>query len=88
MGYEFKDRTSLEAFRQHWQEMRHNENMRLTFSSFYALIVAAVFAFISQRGQGCYIALFIVLALLSLLGLVLCVRIWQSIEQHGIKRGH
>ena len=79
------EQAKLEAFRQNWEQMRHAENMRLTFSSFYALIVAAVLAFISQRGQGDYFVLFAVLAVLSLLGLILCYRIWKAIEEHRDK---
>jgi hypothetical protein len=77
-----KDETKLEAFRQHWEGMRHNERQRLTFTNFYALIVVGVLAFISQNGKGDYCMLFIVLAVVSFLGLWLCVRLNQSTEGH------
>jgi len=79
------EQAKLEAFRQNWEQMRHAENMRLTFTNFYALIVAAVLAFVSQRAQGDYSILFIVLAVLSLLGLILCLRIKKALEDHRDK---
>ncbi len=79
------EQAKLEAFRQNWEQMRHAENMRLTFTNFYALIVAAVLAFVSQGAQGDYSVLFIVLAVLSLLGLILCLRIKKALEDHRDK---
>lgn len=78
-----KAQTKLEAFRQHWEQMRHAEGQRLSFTNFYALIVAGVLAFISQSGgSGKYIVLFGVLAGISLVGMVLCLRTKEAIERH------
>lgn len=78
-----KAQTKLEAFRQHWEQMRHAEGQRLSFTNFYALIVAGVLAFISQSGgSGKYIVLFGVLAGISLIGMVLCIRTNKAIERH------
>ena len=84
MANDFIQQTKLEAFRQHWEQIRHSENLRLAYTNFYALIVAGVLVFISnQDGNGDYRILFVVLAVLSFLGLVLSLRIWLfSIRGH------
>ena len=84
MTNDFREQTKLEAFRQHWEQIRHSENYRLTFTNFYAVIVAGVLAFISNQGSsGDYAILFWVLVGLSVLGLFLCIRIWfYSIKGH------
>ena len=76
MVNDFIQQTKLEAYRQHWEQIRHSENLRVSFTNFYALIVAGVLAFIfNQNGEGDYSILFWVLVVLSFLGLFLCVRI-------------
>jgi hypothetical protein len=82
MSMEPADETKLEAFRQHWEQIRHIEGQRLTFTNFYALIVVGVLTFISQSGKGDHCMLFIVLAVVSLLGIILCVRLNQGTEGH------
>ena len=84
MANDFIQQTKLEAFRQHWEQIRHSENLRFAFTSFYALIVAGVLVFISnQGGQGDYSILYLVLVGLSSLGLLICLRIClYSIKGH------
>jgi hypothetical protein len=43
---------TLEAFRQNWEQARHAEKVRMTFTNFYFLIVAAIIAFLSSVNQG------------------------------------
>jgi len=83
MSDQMKESVDLEAFRQNWEQMRHVENQRLTFTLFYAAIVSGVLAFISQSSTGDYFTLFVILSVISFLGLVLCWRVSYSVELHN-----
>ena len=75
----------LEAFRQHWEQMRHTENLRYGFTSFYVLIVVGILAFVSQTPESEHCTIYIAGAALSLLGLLFCCRVKHSIEIHREK---
>ena len=83
MTNDFGQQTRLEVFRQHWEQVRHNQYQRLAFTSFYALVVIGFLAFISQRGEGDFRILFWVLCGLSLFGIFFCLRLKHSIEGHS-----
>ncbi|MBI4284507.1 MAG: hypothetical protein HY670_01220 [Chloroflexi bacterium] len=83
-----KDEVKLEAFRQNWEQMRHAENARLGFLSFYAALVTAVLAFVASRGPsvpGDYTALYMILTVLAAVGFTLSLRIKKAIEEHRDK---
>ncbi len=47
-----KDDFKLELFKQHCESVRHAEDERLAFTSFFILIVIGALAFISQTGSS------------------------------------
>ncbi len=75
----------LEAFRQHWNQMRHTENLRHGFTSFYALIVVGILAFVSQTPQINHLTVYVAGAVLSLLGFGFSWRAKHSLEIHREK---
>ncbi len=87
MTNDTSNQTKLEAFRQHWEQIRHIERLRLTFTSFYALIVAALIAYVTQMKPDGR-PFFIILAVLSIAGLFLCIRTSRTPVHHRDKAYH
>ena len=81
------NRTKLEAFHQHWEQIRHIERLRLTFSSFYALIVTAIIVYVIEMASDGR-PFFIILVVLSLMGLLLCIRTSATAVHHRDKACH
>lgn len=77
MADDFGKQTKLEAFRQHWEQIRHAENHRNTFGAFYGAAVMGVVAFIAQTNKTVADSRFLLLALglLSSFGWLLCKRV-------------
>jgi len=75
----------LEAFRQHWNQMRHTENLRSGFTHFYAIIVAGILAYVMYGPPSEHWPIYIVGAALSLLGLLYSQRAKRSISIHREK---
>ncbi len=75
----------LEIYRQHWEDVRHLENERLTFTTFYALIVAGVLGFMSQAININPIPLLIFLIVFSFFGLAISLRLRAAITSVEIK---
>ena len=72
----------LEAFREHWNQMRHTENLRNGFTHFYAIIVAGIFAYVLYSTPSEHWHIYTVGAALSLLGLLYSRRAKLSIRIH------
>jgi hypothetical protein len=64
----------LEMVRQNWEHLRHIEQLRMRLANFYAVVVAGVLAFITQAPNINQRPLLIVLAALSLFGVVTTLR--------------
>ncbi|MBI4186527.1 MAG: hypothetical protein HY530_03350 [Chloroflexi bacterium] len=84
MNSNIVDQTKLEAFRQNWEQIRHIENLRLSFTNFYALLVVAVIAFVAttHNNEERHIFVFLFLTILSLMGLFLCWRTRKTAYDH------
>lgn len=82
MADDFGKQIKLEAFRQHWEQIRHTENHRNTFTTIYGALVVAALAFIAQKGPGNYWYLFFALFIFSIFGLILCKRVKEAVEGH------
>ena len=79
-----KDDFKLELFKQHCESVRHAEDERLAFTSFFILIVIGGLAFISQTGFSIvsreHWMVYIWLAGFSLLGFLVSLRLKRRIE--------
>jgi uncharacterized membrane protein len=77
----------LEAFKQNWEQVRHVENVRLTFTNFYFLVGAAMIAFISSIGEKVNLVsmwyVFFIPIGMSLLGLTISIRTKVTAEYHS-----
>ena len=78
-----KDEVKLEAFRQNWEQIRHIEKVRLSFTSFYFLIVAGTLAFAYESRP-----LVIALAVLSAFGALICWRTDSTALHHRERALH
>jgi hypothetical protein len=72
----------IAAYKENWRQMRHAENLRLSFTNFYAIIVTGTLAYLSGVPRTSSSALFFFLAGLSFLGFWLCVRLNIAIKVH------
>lgn len=69
----------LEIYRQNWEDVRHLEGERLMFTTIYAVIVAGVLGFIAQAKELNHVPLLAFLAILSILGLTMSLRLGSAI---------
>ena len=80
---DISNQLKLEAFRQHWEQLRHIEGVRLAFTGFYAAIVTGV---ISLATRAPIVVdsrwLFLILLVLSVMGVFISLRTLFAIEQH------
>jgi len=77
-------RTQLEAYRQHWEQMRHAESQRLQYTAFYAVVLGAVVGLSRSPTQMLAVEplLTILLVGLAIFGFVLSIRTATAIERH------
>lgn len=79
-----KEELELELLRQHCQSLRHAEDERLSFTNFFILVVVGALTFLSQTGGSIvarhYWMIYICLAVFSLLGLLLSLRLNRGIR--------
>lgn len=79
-----KDDFKLELFKQHCQSVRHAEDERLAFTSFFILIIIGTLAFISQTDHPLvsreHWMVYIWLAGFSALGFLISLRLKRGIE--------
>ncbi|MEK7353747.1 MAG: hypothetical protein AABZ77_04495 [Chloroflexota bacterium] len=85
MSNDYSQQSKIEAYRQHCEQVRADLGQRLSFTNFYAIVVAGILAFVSQRETGDFSLLFWALSVLSLFGIMFCVRLNCSIEDHNRK---
>lgn len=70
----------LEGFKQNWEQIRHIERVRLTFTGFYALIAGAGIVFGFGRNEW---RIYLFLFILSIAGIILC---WRTILAAAYRR--
>lgn len=79
-----KEELELELLRQHSQSVRHAEDERLSFTNFFILVVVGALTFLSQTGGSIvarqYWMIYICLAVFSLVGLLLNLRLNRGIR--------
>ena len=83
MTNDIDNQTKLEAFRQNWEQIRHIEKVRLSFTSFYFLIIAGTLAFAYNSRP-----LIIALAVLSAFGTLICWKTHSSALHHRERALH
>ena len=83
----------MQAINQHWQDIRHLEGMRLTFTSFLSAIFVASIAFISQTSLSSattsatteinknYWTIYAALAVVSAVGCIISIRTWRAMDR-------
>ena len=74
-----------DLYTQNWEHVRHVENERLNFTSFYFVILAAMIAYISQAQptKTFTIILLGLMTIMSIIGALMSFRLKADMEAHG-----
>ncbi len=69
----------VELLTQRYEQLRHLDNLRMHFTTFYAVVVAGALAFLAQATGNSSRPLLVALDVLSLLGLLISLRIGSGV---------